>query len=90
MQAIYDDKGVGNLNLYIEKGTVKEVLKQDNYRCSKAVINFINKIRNDSIFQKPSKKDEKGNILNKEGSITFLYSNGDNIDINLLKKSKIF
>lgn len=90
MQSIYDDKGVGNINSYIEKGIVKEVLKQDNYRCSKAVIKLINKIRKDSISQEPAKKDKNGNILNNEGCITFLYSTGYDIDIKLLKKHDTF
>ena len=66
MQSIYE-KGVGDLSNYIESGKLKEVLKDDNWRCSKNVITLINKVRNDDLTQKPAGK-------NVQGTITFLYS----------------
>lgn len=88
MQSIYDNKGVGDIKEYIEKGIVKEILKQDNYRCSRNVINLINKIRDDNIKQLPARKNGRGEIINKEGSIKFLYSTI--MDINKLKGNAIF
>ena len=88
MQAIYDNKGVGDIQDYVSNGVVQEILKQDNYRCSKKVITLINKIRDDSIKQEPAREDENGVILNKEGSIKFLYSGST--DIKRIKASDIF
>lgn len=85
MQSIYDT-GVGNIQSFVQSGDVKEVIKEDNYRCSISVIELLNKIRSD-ISQKPSKKDEKGNIVNKTGSISFVYSQS-NFDLEQFKKSK--
>ena len=65
MQSIYDNKGVGDIKEYIEKDIVKEILKQDNYRCSRNVINLINKIRDDNIKQLPARKNGCGEIINK-------------------------
>ncbi|MDD3012550.1 MAG: AAA family ATPase [Candidatus Gastranaerophilales bacterium] len=87
MQSIYD-KGIGDIQYYIDNGTVKEILKNDNYRCSKEVISLINKIRNDSIKQEPSLQDDQGNIINKNGSVKFIYSSSTNI--NRIKLSPLF
>lgn len=45
MQSIYDDKGIGDIQLYIDNGLVKEVKKEDNYRCSEKVIGLINQMQ---------------------------------------------
>jgi DNA helicase-2/ATP-dependent DNA helicase PcrA len=90
MQSIYDDKGVGDIQKYIDKGVVIEIFKQDNYRCSKMVISLINKIRDDEIKQKPSLRDEEGNVLNKEGNVSFLYSDQTDFDLNSIKSSSFF
>jgi DNA helicase-2/ATP-dependent DNA helicase PcrA len=90
MQSIYDDKGVGDIQKYIDEGVVTEIFKQDNYRCSRIVISLINKIRDDEIKQKPSLRDGDGNILNKEGSVSFLYSNQTDFDLNSMKSSSFF
>lgn len=79
MQAIYDD-GVGNLNRHIECGVVQEIVKSDNYRCSRSVISLINKIRNDGIVQEPA-----GSNVN--GSITFLYSRSPTFSLQRLRAS---
>lgn len=81
MQAIYE-KGIGDLEEYIIKGTIKNVQKGDNWRCSKTVINLINQIRNDGLQQNPA-----GN--NEEGKITFLYSN-NGMAIEDVKKHQSF
>lgn len=85
MQSIYET-GVGNIQSYIDSGKVKEIIKDDNYRCSVSVIGLLNKIRSD-IYQQPSKKDIKGNVANESGSITFVYSQNE-FDLDQFKKSK--
>lgn len=82
MQSIYN-KGIGDLQNYVNDKTIVEIPKVDNWRCSKTVINLINKIRNDGLQQKPA-----GN--NIEGKITFLYSNAEEIDIEATKKHEAF
>jgi DNA helicase-2/ATP-dependent DNA helicase PcrA len=79
MQAIYDAKGIGNLKSYVNAGIVREVKKEDNYRCSEKVIELINKIRIDGIVQKAAKN-------NKHGKITFLYTNKNEVSIARIKK----
>lgn len=86
MQSIYS-KRIGNLDEYKTKGLVKEFIKEDNWRCSKSVIKLLNKIRKsvDGIQQERKvKESEKGKNL--EGSITFLYSYNDDIDITTLQQ----
>ena len=84
MQSIYDTKGVGNITHYVTADIVKEVKKEDNYRCSEKVIELINKVRNDGIVQKAAKDKKIGNI-------TFLYSNRDNVNIkNIKQENTIF
>jgi len=85
MQSIYDS-GIGNIQSFVESGEVTEVIKEDNYRCSVSVIGLLNKIRSD-IQQQPSKKDVKGTIANKPGSITFVYSQNE-FELEQFKKSK--
>ena len=69
MQSIYDF-GIGDIQDYIKKEnksiSVREIKKEDNYRCSKKVIELLNKIRKD-ITQEPVQD-------NAEGSAIFLYS----------------
>jgi DNA helicase-2/ATP-dependent DNA helicase PcrA len=77
MQSIYDN-GVGNIQPYVDSELVKEVKKEDNYRCSEKVIELINLLRTDGITQKAAGQ-------NKPGSITFLYSNKADITISELK-----
>ena len=88
MQSIYRDR-VGNLQGYIAEGWVKEIKKDDNWRCSKTVIGLLNKIRTDGIQQKRKiKPDEVDRNLN--GRVTFIYSNTDTVNIEDIKRHKIF
>lgn len=88
MQSIYGNR-IGDLQNYIIKGSVKEITKDDNWRCSKMVINLLNKIRTDGIQQERKRKpDEVDKDLN--GSAKFMYSNADTINIEDIKKHKIF
>ncbi len=83
MQSIYsDNNAIGNVIKYINSGKIKEIKKEDNYRCSKKVISFINNLRDDDIKQEPA-----GNNL--EGTVTFLYSTND-IKIDEIKQNEVF
>lgn len=66
MQGIYDN-GIGDVDTYIESGLLKKVEKEDNYRCSEQVIEFINKLRNDGLKQEIAFKTKKGIVETKEG-----------------------
>jgi DNA helicase-2/ATP-dependent DNA helicase PcrA len=81
MQSIYE-KRIGNLDSYISCGKIKEVIKEDNWRCSKSVISLINKVRNDGVEQKAVGS-------NLEGKIVFLYTKND-IDITKIKHNELF
>jgi len=85
MQSIYSDSNV-KLDEFISSANVQEIVKKDNWRCSKSVINLINKIRasaeQNPIIQKPAG-------ANSEGSALFLYSSRDNIDIEDVKNFDI-
>lgn len=85
MQSIYSS-GIGNVENHIQNGKITNIIKQDNYRCSQRVIDFINQIRTDGIQQQPALKDENGKILNQEGSVYFVYTNNHNISIEQVKK----
>ena len=89
MQSIYSS-GIGNVEDHIQDGKITNIIKQDNYRCSQRVIDFINQIRTDGIQQQPALKDENGKILNQEGSVYFVYTNNHNISMEQVKKMDIF
>ena len=81
MQSIYNH-GIGDIKKYIEDATVKEIIKEDNYRCSKSVIKLLNKIRTD-IRQEPS-NDNVG------GSIKFLYTDSEDMFVDKIKELPLF
>lgn len=85
MQAIYAT-GVGNITSYIKSGAVREIIKEDNYRCAVSVIDLLNKVRSD-IQQNPAKMNTDGSVANKPGSITFLYSNAE-FDLGAFQNSR--
>lgn len=85
MQAIYDD-GIGNLEEYIGdiEGGVYEVIKPQNRRNPKKIIELANRLRLDNIKQTPSHDEKAPNMLDgevKEGRVLFLYSKNADIDI---------
>lgn len=80
MQSIYGT-GIGDVRKYIADGVLDEVVIEGNRRCSKKVINLLNRIRTD-ITQTP----ENSNL---EGNVTFLYSNGST-DIDVVKQHFTF
>ena len=88
MQSIYDE-GVGDLNKY----GLKKIVKKQNRRNPRIVIEIANKFRDDKITQIPSKDknapnmDENGVII--EGNIKFIYGK-EQEDINFLKNKVLF
>ena len=70
-QRIYDD-GIGSLQSY--STILTEITKPENFRCSKAVIKVLNKVRT-NIKQVPT-----GNNL--QGSAIFIHTNSSSADIS--------
>ncbi len=73
MQSIYKD-GIGDVNNYILDETLKEISKEDNYRCSVQVVDFINKIRNDGLIQQVQLKHTENSLDERQGEVKFYYS----------------
>ncbi len=86
MQYIYDT-GVGNIDVFVKSGDVKEIIKDDNYRCATTVITLLNNVRSD-IEQKAAKSNSDGTIINKTGSAVFVYSTAD-FDLDSFRKDKL-
>lgn len=87
MQSIYDD-GVGNLNQY----NLTKIVKTQNRRNPRVVIEVANKFRDDNIEQRPSEDINAPNMENgtiREGSIKFLYGTEIN-DFISVKGKNIF
>lgn len=85
MQSIYDN-GVGNLNQY----SLTKIVKTQNRRNPRIVIEVANKFRDDGINQIPSEDINAPNMENgtvKEGSIKFLYGNETDDFISVKEKS---
>lgn len=87
MQAIYDD-GIGDL----EKYHLKKIIKVQNRRNPKVVIEVANKFRDDGLKQVPSTDYDAPNMENGDiikGSVKFIF--GESLDeIKLLKSKEIF
>lgn len=73
MQSIYSD-GIGDVQRYILDGFLKEIPKEDNYRCSVQVVEFINKIRNDALRQEVALKHSEESLDERQGTVSFYYS----------------
>lgn len=76
MQGIYDD-GIGDVNEYIESELLKKVEKEDNYRCSEQVVDFINQLRDDDLQQEVAfkvKDDIKETLDDRQGTVKLYYS----------------
>lgn len=86
MQSIYAT-GVGDIQPFVDCNEVCEIVKEDNYRCSTSVIEFLNRIRSD-IKQLPAKKNPDGTIASKLGSAMFIYSQ-DDFDLSYFKTNKL-
>jgi len=82
MQRIYDH-GYDNqalMNMCTEYN-LKKITKTDNYRCSKKIIELLNKIREDGIQQDPAGE-------NLDGGISVYLSSSD-LDVELFIESKL-
>ena len=87
MQAIYDN-GVGDLTQY----RLTKIVKKQNRRNPRVVIEVANKFRDDGIEQIPSEDTNAPNMENgtiRAGSIKFLYGN-ETDDFISIKKKAIF
>ena len=87
MQSIYDD-GVGDLTQY----SLTKIVKTQNRRNPRVIIEVANKFRNDGIEQIPSEDINAPNMENgtiREGSIKFIYGN-DTDDLIWLRGKEIF
>ncbi|WP_395054334.1 UvrD-helicase domain-containing protein [Flavobacterium sp.] len=82
MQSIYDD-GIGNLKKYLDKDLLKEVIKVQNRRNPKLVIDLANRLRTDGIVQEPSNDlnapnmQEDGQV--KSGKVIFIHSKDEDV-----------
>src|SRR5690606_27100222 len=84
MQGIYDD-GIGDINEYIDSKLLIKVEKEDNYRSSVQVVDFINQLRNDGLKQEVAFKiidDIEETINHRQGEVKLYYSiyNGERTD----------
>ncbi|MCT7509780.1 AAA family ATPase [Aliarcobacter cryaerophilus] len=77
MQSIYKD-GIGDVQNYIADSTLEEIIKEDNYRCSVQVVNFINNIRTDGLSQQVQLKHDESTLNERQGIVSFFYSIVDN------------
>ena len=87
MQSIYDN-GVGDLAQY----SLTKIVKTQNRRNPRVVIEVANKFRNDGIEQIPSEDINAPNMENgtiREGSIKFIYGN-DTDDFMRLRSKELF
>lgn len=85
MQSIYDD-GVGDLTQY----RLTKIVKKQNRRNPRVVIEVANKFRDDGIEQIPSEDINAPNMENgtiRTGSIKFLYGNETDDFISIKKKA---
>ena len=85
MQSIYDN-GVGDLNQY----KLTKIVKIQNRRNPRAIIELANKFRDDNIEQKPSEDINAPNMENGaiiEGNIKFLYGNKIDEFISIKEKN---
>nr|WP_281504471.1 UvrD-helicase domain-containing protein [Chromohalobacter sarecensis] len=77
MQSIYSD-GIGDVRAYIESGDLVEIPKEDNFRCSEQVINFVNALRGDALRQEPVFKirndGTKETLEDRQGQVRLLYA----------------
>lgn len=76
MQGIYED-GIGDVDNYVSSGQLIRIEKEDNYRCSKQVVDFINRLRNDGLKQEVAFKKVDGvyeSIDDRQGIVKLCYS----------------
>ncbi len=72
MQGIYDN-GIGDVEKEIVEEKLIKIEKEDNFRCSDKVIDFINTIRNDGLEQELALKNEE-TLEDRKGEVKLYYS----------------
>ncbi|UMQ41839.1 UvrD-helicase domain-containing protein [Chryseobacterium sp. Y16C] len=72
MQGIYDD-GIGDVEKEITENKLIKIEKEDNFRCSDKVIDFINTIRNDGLEQNLALKNAETSE-DRKGEVKLYYS----------------
>lgn len=81
MQAIYED-GVGDVEEYIKEDYLIKIVKEDNFRCSEQVVQFINQLRNDNLEQqvafKVNEEFQLETMEDRQGSVKLYYGIYDN------------
>lgn len=91
MQGIYDD-GIGDVEQEITDDKLIKIEKEDNFRCSDQVIDFINTIRNDGLKQELALKDLE-TVDDRKGVVKLYYSiyeNKPNVFSTIEDKNKYF
>ncbi len=77
MQGIYED-GVGDVENYIKSASLVKIEKEDNFRCSEQVVDFLNTLRLDTLKQKVAFKSkingEYETIADRQGVVNFYYA----------------
>jgi DNA helicase-2/ATP-dependent DNA helicase PcrA len=77
MQGIYEN-GVGDVEEFVEKGALLKIEKEDNFRCSRQVVEFLNTLRLDTLKQKVALKRKPDGVMEKpderEGTVSLYYS----------------
>lgn len=72
MQGIYDN-GIGDVEKEITESKLIKIEKEDNFRCSDKVIDFINTIRNDGLEQNLALKNAETSE-DRKGEVKLYYS----------------
>lgn len=72
MQGIYDN-GIGDVEKEIAENKLIKIEKEDNFRCSNKVIDFINSIRNDGLKQELALKNSETSE-DRKGEVKLYYS----------------
>lgn len=76
MQGIYED-GIGDVEAYVKKKALHEIVKPDNYRCSPQVIEFVNRFRCDGVTQEVALKRVNGvleELSSRQGQVLLYYA----------------
>ena len=72
MQGIYDN-GIGDVEKEVAEKKLIKIEKEDNFRCSDNVIDFINTLRNDGLKQELALKN-KETVEDRKGEVKLYYS----------------
>ncbi|OFA04836.1 UvrD-helicase domain-containing protein [Duganella sp. HH101] len=77
MQGIYEN-GVGDVEEFVKKGALLKIEKEDNFRCSRQVVDFLNTLRLDTLKQEVALKKKPDGVMEipveREGTVNLYYS----------------